>query len=138
MRRFNAEVPQIWQWDDHEVVNNWSDAKTLDDDVRYSVKHLPLLIARATQAFFDYAPLRPHGPDEAERIANIVWLTADATFGPQIVFTKAPPTGHFNLSPYAGLQFFGEVNIDKKSRTLTVNLKEIDGDIVFTQMLQAE
>ncbi len=292
LRRFNAEVPQIWQWDDHEVVNNWSDAKTLDDDVRYSVKHVPLLIARATQAFFDYAPLRPHGPEESERIyrklafgplldvfvldmrsyrgpnsanlqsrenestaflgeaqlawlqnglknssavwkviaadmpiglniqdgvdeegnprweaiangddgppagreleiarllsfikreriANIVWLTADvhyaaahfydpkrastkdflpfwefvagplnagtfgpntadATFGPQIVFTKAPPAGHVNLSPYAGLQFFGEVNIDKKGRTLTVNLKDIDGDIVFTQMLQAE
>ena len=21
------EVPQIWQWDDHEVINNWSDAQ---------------------------------------------------------------------------------------------------------------
>ena len=27
VRRFNAEVPQIWQWDDHEVVNNWSDSR---------------------------------------------------------------------------------------------------------------
>jgi phosphodiesterase/alkaline phosphatase D-like protein len=25
--RFNAEVPQIWQWDDHEVMNNWSPGK---------------------------------------------------------------------------------------------------------------
>jgi alkaline phosphatase D len=25
VRRFNAEVPQIWQWDDHEIINNWSD-----------------------------------------------------------------------------------------------------------------
>ena len=25
--RFNAEVPQIWQWDDHEVTNNWSDSQ---------------------------------------------------------------------------------------------------------------
>ncbi|MQU35629.1 alkaline phosphatase D family protein, partial [Pseudomonas helleri] len=24
VRRFNAEVPQIWQWDDHETTNNWS------------------------------------------------------------------------------------------------------------------
>jgi alkaline phosphatase D len=29
VRRFNAEVPQIWQWDDHEVVNNWSGSKDL-------------------------------------------------------------------------------------------------------------
>jgi alkaline phosphatase D len=34
VRRFNAEVPQIWQWDDHEVVNNWSDSKDLTGDVR--------------------------------------------------------------------------------------------------------
>ena len=27
VRRFNAEVPQIWQWDDHEVTNNWSTAQ---------------------------------------------------------------------------------------------------------------
>jgi alkaline phosphatase D len=24
VRAFNAEVPQIWQWDDHETLNNWS------------------------------------------------------------------------------------------------------------------
>jgi phosphodiesterase/alkaline phosphatase D-like protein len=29
VRGFNAEVPQIWQWDDHEVTNNWSDSKNL-------------------------------------------------------------------------------------------------------------
>ena len=32
VRRFNAEVPQIWQWDDHEVANNWSDSKDLSGD----------------------------------------------------------------------------------------------------------
>jgi phosphodiesterase/alkaline phosphatase D-like protein len=40
--------------------------------------------------------------------------TTDSTFGPQVLFAKAPPTGQANLSPFAGLQFFGEVNIDKK------------------------
>ena len=28
VRRFNAEVMQVWQWDDHEVTNNWSTART--------------------------------------------------------------------------------------------------------------
>ena len=36
VRRFNAEVPQIWQWDDHEVTNNWSDSKDLSADARYT------------------------------------------------------------------------------------------------------
>ncbi|MDD5412844.1 MAG: alkaline phosphatase D family protein [Methylobacter sp.] len=292
LRRFNAEVPQIWQWDDHEVVNNWSDSKDLTNDSRYTVKDVPTLIARASRAFHEYAPLRPHDAEESERIYrkisygklldvfvldmrsyrgpntgnlqtqksaetaflgeaqlawlkdelkhsdatwkvisadmpiglnisddfdhtppqrweavangndgpaagreleiadllsfikhqhvnNIVWLTADVhyaaahyydpgkaqtkdftpfwefvagplnagsfgpnstdgTFGPQVVFTKAPPAGQVNLSPYAGLQFFGEVNIDKKSRAMTVDLKDINGATVFSKTLPAE
>ena len=294
LRRFNAEVPQIWQWDDHEVVNNWSDSKDLSADSRYTVKDVPLLIARATKAFHEYAPVRPNDAEESERIyrklsygklldvfvidmrsyrgpntsnlqvqegpdtvflgetqltwlknglknsratwkvisadmpiglnigdgtvdnipngtprweaiangdngkargreleiarllsfikhehiKNIVWLTADVhyatahfynpgkaqtkyfspfwefvagplnagsfgpnstdgTFGPQVVFSKAPPSGQSNLSPYAGLQFFGEVNIDKNSKTLTVDLKDIGGTTIFNKTLPA-
>lgn len=43
VRRFNAEVPQIWQWDDHEVVNNWSPSKVLDE--RYTTKDIHTLVA---------------------------------------------------------------------------------------------
>jgi len=292
LRRFNAEVPQIWQWDDHEVVNNWSDSKDLGNDARYTVKDVPLLVARATQAFHEYAPLRPHDAEESERvyrklsygklldvfvldmrsyrgpntdnlqtqegvetaflgdaqvawlenelkksraewkvisadmpiglnigdgvdaaghprweavangndgpaagreleiarllrfikqkgIRNTVWLTADVhyaaahyydpakastkdfapfwefvagplnagsfgpnttdgTFGPQVVFAKAPPAGQANLSPYAGLQFFGEVNIDRKTKALTVDLKDLNGAVVFSKTLNSE
>jgi len=285
-------VPQIWQWDDHEVVNNWSSAKDLSADDRYTEKNIPTLIARATKAFHEYAPLRPHDAEESDRvyrkisygklldvfvldmrsyrgpntanlqtkesietaflgevqvawlenelknskavwkvisadmpiglnvgdgadaqgkahweaiangdngvalgreletarllhfikheeINNIVWLTADVhyaaahfydpakaqtkdfapfwefvagplnagsfgpntadgTFGPQVVFSKAPPAGQANLSPLAGLQFFGEVNIDKNSKALTVDLKDIAGTTVFSKTLPAE
>ena len=291
LRRFNAEVPQIWQWDDHEVVNNWSDAKDLKGDDRYSVKDVPTLVARATQAFHEFAPLRPHDAEESERIYrklsygklldvfildmrsyrgpntdnlqtaesaetaflgeeqlawlqqelkdsravwkvisadmpiglnisddyehnpaqrweaiangndgpaagreleiarllkfikhkhinNIVWLTADVhyaaahfydpkaaatddflpfwefvagplnagsfgpnstdgTFGPQVMFFKAPAPGDANLSPYAGLQFFGEVNIDHRTKAMKVELKDIEGDVVFSKTLSA-
>jgi alkaline phosphatase D len=292
LRRFNAEVPQIWQWDDHEVANNWSDSKDLSDDSRYTVKDVPLLVARATQAFHEYAPLRPHDAEELERIYrkisygklldvfvldmrsyrgpntynlqpvesddtaflgeeqlawlqqqlkesravwkvisadmpiglnisddfvnnppqrweaiangndgpaagreleiarllsfikhksidNVVWLTADVhyaaahyydpenaasddfspfwefiagplnagtfgpnstdgTFGPEVVFSMTPPPGQSNLSPYAGLQFFGEVNIDRQYKAMTVDLKDINGDVVFSKTLSAE
>ena len=290
--RFNAEVPQIWQWDDHEVANNWSDSKDLSGDSRYVVKDIPLLVARATQAFHEYAPLRPHDAEEPLRIYrkisygplldvfvldmrsyrgpnsnnlqtaesaetaflgnaqvdwleqelknsnavwkvisadmpislnisddyvnsppqrweavangddgpakgreleiarllsfikhkhidNVVWLTADVhyaaahyynpkkaatndfspfwefvsgplnagtfgpnstdgTFGPEVVFSKAPPAGQSNLSPYAGLQFFGEVHIDRHSKAMIVELKDINGDAVFSKTLDAE
>jgi alkaline phosphatase D len=67
VRRFYAEVPQIWQWDDHEVTNNWSDSKDLSADSRYTEKRVPLLVARAKRAFLEYAPLRLSA-EETERI----------------------------------------------------------------------
>ena len=68
VRRFNAEVPQIWQWDDHEVMNNWSASKDLSDDARYREKSVPLLTARALRAFVEYAPMRWHAQEESERV----------------------------------------------------------------------
>jgi alkaline phosphatase D len=71
VRRFHAEVPQIWQWDDHEVTNNWSGSKDLAGDNRYKEKRVPLLIGRATRAFLEYAPLR-HSADESERVYRYI------------------------------------------------------------------
>jgi alkaline phosphatase D len=68
VRRFNAEVPQIWQWDDHEVTNNWSSSKSLASNTAYTEKSVPLLVARGTRAFLEYAPLRLHGNEESERV----------------------------------------------------------------------
>ncbi len=284
VRRFNAEVPQIWQWDDHEVVNNWSDSKDLSGDARYAEKNIPTLIANGGQAFREYAPMRYHDSSESERvyrkisygdlldvividmrsyrgpnsannqteqgpetaflgeeqlawikrelkqskavwkviasdmpiglvvadgadkfenlangdgpalgrelemanllryikrqhIHNVVWLTADVhytaahyydphqaqfqdflpfwefvsgplnagsfgpntldnTFGPQVVFEKAPQTA--NSSPFAGYQFFGQVDIDARSAELTVTLKDIDGVAVYSKLLEPE
>ena len=289
VRRFNADVPQIWQWDDHEVVNNWSDSKDLSRDPRYTEKNVPLLVARGARAFLEYSPMRPfdaresqrvyrrygygplldlfvldmrnyRGPNSANlqpmpgvdtaflgreqlewlkaglqgsraiwkivaadmpiglnvgdgttpqglpkweavangdpgapkgrelefaelfshlsrhRVRNVVWLTADVhycaahyydparaafrnfdafwefvagplnagsfgpnaldgTFGPQVVFFKAPPPGQANLSPFSGLQFFGEVNIAAYSGDMTVDLRDINGVSVFTKRL---
>jgi len=287
LRRFNAEVPQIWQWDDHEVTNNWSDAKDLAGDSRYAEKSVPLLIARGGRAFLEYAPMRPFTAEETERVyrrisygkllevfvldmrsyrgpnsynrqtepgpetaflgtdqlewlehelsasvavwkviaadmplglqigdgadaagrprfengangdgpalgremelarllsfikrakvGNVVWLTADVhycaahyydprraqfqdfepfwefvsgplnagsfgpntlddTFGPQVVFQKAPAAP--NWSPFAGYQFFGQVDIDGRSAAMTIRLKDIDGSTVFSQELR--
>jgi len=58
VRRFNSEVPQIWQWDDHEVSNNWSPGRDLAGDNRYKVKDIRTLVDRARQAFLEYAPMR--------------------------------------------------------------------------------
>ncbi|HEY8944609.1 MAG TPA: alkaline phosphatase D family protein [Polyangiaceae bacterium] len=289
VRNFSAEVPQIWQWDDHEVTNNWSASKVLDS--RYTETDVNVLIANATRAFLEYSPIRwgrgddfgriyrhvPYGPDldvfvldmrsyraangcnvetapgpetaflgrtqlewlkrklaqsratwkiiaadmplglivgdgtdpasgcpRAENssngngpvlgrefeiaellrfiqrrcVANVVWVTADVhycaahyydssvarftefepfwefvagplhagsfgpnklddTFGPTVIFEKAPPAGQSNLPPSAGLQFFGQADIDARSKTLRVCFKDTTGAELFSQELQA-
>ncbi|MDQ3722140.1 MAG: alkaline phosphatase D family protein [Actinomycetota bacterium] len=57
VRRFNAEVANIAQWDDHEVTNNWYPGEVLDDP-RYVVRDVDVLAARGNQAFHEYWPIR--------------------------------------------------------------------------------
>ncbi|MFH8693051.1 MULTISPECIES: alkaline phosphatase D family protein [Streptomyces] len=282
LKRFNAQVPSIVQWDDHEVTNNWYPGEILGDS-RYTEKSVDVLASRARQAFSEYFPIstlrRPDGrvhrtvrygplldvfvldmrtyrnanstddqttdaqgilgaeqlkwlkgelsrsravwkviasdmplglvvPDTGDGKPNIeavaqgdpgaplgrelqiaellrfikhrgitgtVWLTADVhhtsaqhyqpsraaftdfepfwefvsgplnagafpasaldnTFGPERVFVKAPTAA--NVSPAGGYQFFGEVDIDGHSGELTVRLREQDGTVLFTKVLQ--
>lgn len=57
VRAFNLQVPTLFQWDDHEVVNNWSAVKNLQDDDRYTVKSIDLLSVRASRAFHEMTPI---------------------------------------------------------------------------------
>jgi alkaline phosphatase D len=66
VQRFNAEVPQLVQWDDHELRNNWYPGQIFEDD-RYTVKDVSLLQSRARQAFLEYMPMRPN-PADPQRI----------------------------------------------------------------------
>jgi alkaline phosphatase D len=77
MRRFNADVPQIVIWDDHEVRDNWYEARNLDKDDRYKVKSVPLLAARARQAFLEFNPVTLSA-DDRDRVYRTV------PFGPLI------------------------------------------------------
>jgi alkaline phosphatase D len=287
VRRFGASVPQIWQWDDHEVHDNWSPGLDLRDSPEYKVKDVQTLVQRARRAFLDYAPMRfdthtpriyrriQYGPlldvfmldmrsyrsannfnrQETESnetvyigagqlgwlqhdlknsratwkiiasdmplgvivkdgvdaqirprfenssngdgpplgreleiarllsfiqknyVRNVVWLTADVhytaahfydpakaqfrdfdpfwefvsgplnagtggpnipdnTFGIQVVYQKVPVGSAPDRSPMAGLQFFGEVQIEARTRLLTVNLRDLSGTILFSKTLE--
>jgi alkaline phosphatase D len=289
LRAFNAEVPMFAQWDDHEVTNNWYWEKSMAGDPRYAEESVALMASRASQAFFDYMPVRRHplernrlytnfrwgpsleifridlrsyrgrnnkglqtelspearilgsdqmrwlkqtllasdatwkviasdmpiglqvwdgsgddrvveaiaqgdggGPKGRELevaellrfirdagIRNVVWLTADVhytaahhydpnrarfqefapfwefvsgplhagsfgpndldgTFGPEAVFVKAPEPGQVNLPPSAGLQFFGQVDIEGASEIMTVRLKDIEGTTLYMKELTPE
>ena len=290
VRAFSSEVAQIWQWDDHEVTNNYSDSKSLLHNNAYTEKNVQLLTARGQRAFMEYAPLRPYGTAEQQRIyrilpqgqladifvldmrsyrgpnstnlqtsesaatdllgrpqiewliqglknskatwkliacdmpiglfvpdgkdangvsmweavsngehgpakgrelemarllkgikdagiKNVVWLTADVhytaahhysperaqfqdfdpfwefvsgplnagtfgpneadkTFGLEVVYSKASP--HPNAAPSEGYQFFGQLDIDHRSQALTVVLKDLNGQSLFTKTLEPQ
>ena len=71
MRRFNADVPQIVIWDDHEVRDNWYEERNLEKDDRYKVKSMALLAARARQAFLEFNPVLPSA-DDRDRIYRTI------------------------------------------------------------------
>jgi len=66
VRDFNAAVPIIAQWDDHEVRNNWYPGQIIDD-AKYTEHDVNVLAERARQAFLEYMPIRPNEKD-AQRI----------------------------------------------------------------------
>jgi alkaline phosphatase D len=285
MRRFNADVPLIVLWDDHEVRDNWYWERNLDKDERYRVKSAALLAARGRRAFLEYNPLpaqaddpdriyrRVHygsgvevfaidlrsyrGPNSENRqatldeqsaiagagqiawleaglaasratwkviasdmpiglvvrdgslyeaianadagaprgrelelaallqfirdrrIRNVVWITGDvhycaahhyhpsrakftefapfwefvagplhagtfaakpldATFGPEVKFTGVPSGMKDNRPPSDGLQFFGTLTIDPRTRALTATLQDLSGRTLYSVELAAE
>lgn len=287
IKNFSAEVPQVWQWDDHEIMNNWSPSKEVDS--RYTETNIDVLVQRGRRAFLEYSPIAwghgdrfgriyrhipysrdldvfvldmrsyragnscnvqpepgpetvflgaeqirwlktklkqsratwkviasdmplglivgdgtdpvsgcPRGENSSNgdgpvlgrefeiadilrfikhaKVDNVVWLTADVhyaaahyydpsvaqfqdfdpfwefvsgplhagtfgpnaldnTFGPTVIFEKAPPEGQANLPPSDGLQFFGQIDIDRHSKKMTVSLKDSSGTEVFSQEL---
>ncbi|MEU1484800.1 alkaline phosphatase D family protein [Streptomyces sp. NPDC005752] len=72
LRAFNAQVPSVVQWDDHEVRNNWYPGQILDD-ARYTEKNVDLLAARSMRAFREYFPVPTlQGSSNQRRMHRVV------------------------------------------------------------------
>lgn len=72
LRRFNAQVPSIVQWDDHEVHNNWYPGQILTD-ARYTEKNVDVLAGRSLRAFSEYFPVSTLPPgDEDGRVYRVL------------------------------------------------------------------
>ncbi|MGI5120253.1 alkaline phosphatase D family protein [Marinactinospora thermotolerans] len=56
LRAFSARVPQIVQWDDHEVTNNWYPGEILPEGV-YTERDVDTLARRAHRAFHEWQPI---------------------------------------------------------------------------------
>ncbi len=61
----------------------------------------------------------------------------DATFGPEVKFTGVPAGMKPNRPPSAGLQFFGTMRVDARSRSLTVGLHDLSGRTIYRIELES-
>ncbi|MDH4066997.1 MAG: alkaline phosphatase D family protein, partial [Acidobacteriota bacterium] len=100
-------------------------------DVHYCAAHRydP---ARAAIADFDPFWEFVAGPAHAGTFAPV---PLDATFGPEVRFSGVPADLPPNRPPSAGLQFFGLLEADPRSRALTVSLVNLAGDRVYSTEL---
>jgi len=71
VKAMNAVCPTFFQWDDHEVVNNWSASKDLTADDRYSQKSVHVLAANAARAFHEMTPIS-YTPSEPGRVYRTI------------------------------------------------------------------
>lgn len=99
LRRFNAEVATIAQWDDHEVADNWWPGQ-----VRRELQtNASLLAARGRRAFCEYMPVRQtqaepgriyrkisHGP-----LLDLFMLDMRSYRGPNVRGNAAAPDTRF-------------------------------------------
>jgi alkaline phosphatase D len=90
-------------------------------DVHYSAAHY---YDPNKAVFQDFDPFWEFvsGPIHA---GTFVANRLDNTFGPQLVYYKGAPAGQRGLAPSHGLQFFGHVAIDGATEVMTVTLKDV-------------
>jgi alkaline phosphatase D len=106
----------------------------LTADVHYTAAHHYHPDRAAFQNFLPFyefvsGPLNAgtFGPNELDR-----------TFGPEVLYQKAPEGGEINLPPSAGMQFFGQVDVSSDGQQLTVTLRDVAGEALFTRILDAD
>jgi alkaline phosphatase D len=56
----------------------------------------------------------------------------DNTFGPRVVYQCTAPVGSDNVAPCFGLQFFGHVTIDGRTAVMTVALKDVAAQTLWS------
>jgi alkaline phosphatase D len=61
----------------------------------------------------------------------------DRTFGPEVRFKGIPDGMKGNRPPSDGLQFFGVLRVDPKTRALTASLRDLEGRTLYTVELGA-
>ncbi len=128
VRRFNAEVPQLVLWDDHEVKNNWYPGISLEADERYTEKNSRVLAANARRAFLEHSPIRLS-------TAAVPPIYRSCSYGPLLdVFAidlrtyRGPNTANRQASPDAETVHAGAQQLAWLKRALRSSRADMESD----------
>ncbi|WP_284735672.1 alkaline phosphatase D family protein [Dongia deserti] len=113
---FNAQVPMLAQWDDHEVTNNWSDSKVFDD--RYTEKNVRLLAARAARAFHEFMPIAPVAAEQGRVYRKVSYGPLLDVFFVDMRRYRGPNGGNLEAEPGVNTVFLGRDQIEWLKREL--------------------
>ncbi len=134
-RRFNAEVPTLAQWDDHETTNNWYPKEILTNiggDARYTEKNVSVLAARARQAFLEYQPIRINQRDPERIYRSFSYGPALDVFRIDERSYRGNNTRNRQTAPDPDTEFLGQSQIQWLKRRLlqsTATWKVIASDM---------
>ncbi|HYE20816.1 MAG TPA: alkaline phosphatase D family protein [Tepidisphaeraceae bacterium] len=120
VRTFNARVPIIAQWDDHEVRNNWFPGQRIDDP-RYDERDADVLAARARQAFMEYMPIRPGATDPGRIYRNYAYGPLVEVFVVDERSYRGPNSPNRQTSLGRAAEFLGPPQLEWLKRALAAS-----------------
>jgi alkaline phosphatase D len=121
VRRFNAEVPQMPLWDDHEVRNNWYPQQTLEQDDRYTIKSVATLSANARRAFLEHVPIRIGRGDVPPIFRSCPYGPLLDVFALDLRTYRGPNSRNNQPSPSPATAFAGRAQVDWLKRALATS-----------------
>ena len=118
VRAFNAAVPMLAQWDDHETVNNWYPDEMLISDDRYTVKSAALLSARSNQAFREMLPIRDNAAEPGRIYRKVAYGPLLDIFFIDMRTYRADNSANRQTERGAATDYLGRAQLDWLKREL--------------------
>ncbi|QPC43211.1 alkaline phosphatase D family protein [Kaustia mangrovi] len=118
VRAFNAQVPMLVQWDDHEVTNNWYPGEQLISDDRYTEKSSSLLSARSARAFFEMNPIRANAIEPARVYRKVAYGPSLDIFFLDMRTYRGPNSANDQSEAGGPAAFLGRAQLDWLKREL--------------------
>lgn len=118
VRRFNAEVPSLVMWDDHETHNNWYPGELFARDRRYAEKRATTLSSHGHRAMFEYTPIRPSRAEAGRVYRSFPWgPSLDVILLDERTY-RAPNSNNHQAKPGAATAFLGAAQLQWLKQTL--------------------